>query len=175
MKTIFFGEAASDSGNFGFSEAWPLFAGDGQLLSEHWPSYLDLDGNLDIPACPNCVDVHPLGDIHDQLHVGVVVVVGASRHFNVVVCHSDVVCVGLQILGGGHDGELDGALVAECLVCPFSNRPDFLDGSNTVVGNQNLIVAPQSASHTLSPCGSGTTLQPEFCAAQSFSSGPVKY
>lgn len=143
MKTIFFGEAASDSGNFGFSEAWPLFARDGQLFSEHGLSYLDLDGgNSDIPACPNGVDVHPLGDIHDQLHVGVVVVVGASRHFNVVVCHSDVVCVGLQILGGGHDGELDGALVAECLVRPFSNRSDFLDGSNTVVGNQNLIVAP---------------------------------
>lgn len=35
MKTIFFGEAASDSGNFGFSEAWPLFARDGQFLSEH--------------------------------------------------------------------------------------------------------------------------------------------
>lgn len=111
-------------------------------------SHIGLDGNSNIPACPNCVDVHPLGDIHDQLHVGVVVVVGASRHFNVVVCHSDVVCVGLQILGGGHDGELDGALVAECLVRPFSNRSDFLDGSNAVVGNQNLVGAPQSASHT---------------------------
>lgn len=31
MKTIFFGEAASDSGSFGFSEAWPLFGVNGQF------------------------------------------------------------------------------------------------------------------------------------------------
>lgn len=67
------------------------------------------------------MDVHALGNIHNQLHIGVVVVVGASRDFDVVVCHSDVVCVGLQIFGSGHDGELNGALVAESLVGPFSD------------------------------------------------------
>lgn len=25
MNTIFFGDAARDSGNFGFSDAWPLY------------------------------------------------------------------------------------------------------------------------------------------------------
>lgn len=93
------------------------------------------------------MDVHPLGNIHDQLHICVVVVVGAAGHFNVVVCHSDVVCVGLEIFGGGHDCELDGALVAERLVSPFSNRSDFLDGSNAIVGNQDLFIAPWLASY----------------------------
>lgn len=147
MKTIFFGEAASDSGSFGFSEAWPLFAESGQYSSEQDLAGSYFNGNPDIPACPNCVDVHPLSNIHDQLHIGVVVVVGAAGHFNVVVCHSDVVCVGLQIFGCGHDRELDGALIAERLVGPFSNRSDFLDGSNAVVGNQNLFIAPKLASH----------------------------
>lgn len=147
MKTIFFGEAASDSGNFGFSEAWPLFARNGQFWSEQRLALSDLGAHSNIPACPNCVDIHPLGNIYDQLHIGVVVVVGAARHFDVVVCHSDVVCVGLQIFGRGHDRKLDGALVAERLVSPFSNRSDFLDGSNAVVGNQNLFVAPRSASY----------------------------
>lgn len=36
MKTIFFGEAASDSGSFGFSEAWPLFEETGQHWSKRW-------------------------------------------------------------------------------------------------------------------------------------------
>lgn len=169
MKTIFFGEAASDSGNFGFSEAWPLFARNGQSWSEQWLAYSILDGHLNIPACPNSVDVHPLGNIDDQFHIGVVVVVGAARHFNVVVCHSDVVRVGLQIFGGGHDRELNGALVAERLVSPFSNRSDLLNGSNAVVGNQNLFVAPRSASHIramrLRPISAA-----KLCAVQSVSS-----
>jgi len=81
----------------------------------------DFGKHPDVPACPNCVDIHALGNIHDQLYVGVVVVVGAAGDFDVVVCHSDIVCVGLQIFGSGHDGELDGALVAESLVSPFSD------------------------------------------------------
>lgn len=92
------------------------------------------------------MDVHPLGNIHNQLHVGVIVIVGAARHLNVVISHSDVVCIGLQVFGGSHHCELDGALVAECLVSPFSNGSNLLDGSNTVVGNQNLFMMLKSAS-----------------------------
>lgn len=65
------------------------------------------------------MDIHTLGNIHDKLDVGIVVVICASGDFNVVIGHPDVVGVGLQIFRGGHDGELDGALVAECFVSPF--------------------------------------------------------
>lgn len=129
MKTIFLGEAASDSGSLGFSEAWPLWhncklprltteparlgggetKSGGKMLGNHSPS------------SPHRVDVHALGNIHDQFHVGIVVVVCASGDLDVVVGHSDVVCVGRQIFGGSHDGEVDGSLVAERLVGPFSD------------------------------------------------------
>ena len=62
----------------------------------------------------------------------------APSYLNILVCHSNVVCVCLQIFWSGHDCELNGALVAESLVGPFSYGTDFLDRCNTVVGNQNL-------------------------------------
>jgi hypothetical protein len=84
------------------------------------------------------VDVHTLSDIDNQLDIGVVVVIGASGNFDVVVGHANVVGVGLEILRSGHDCEVDGPLVAENFVCPFSHRSNLLDGGNTVVGDQNL-------------------------------------
>lgn len=84
------------------------------------------------------MDVHALRNVDDQFDIGVVVVVGTAGDLNVVVGHTDVICVGLQIFGGGHDGELDSPLVAERLVRPFSDRSDLFDGRNTVVGNEDL-------------------------------------
>jgi hypothetical protein len=96
------------------------------------------------------VDVHSLCYVNDELDVGVVVVVGSARNLNVLVCHSDVVCVCLQIFWRGHDGELDGALVAERLVCPFSDGSDLLDGSDTVVCNEDLLGEAWSAAYSRS-------------------------
>lgn len=84
------------------------------------------------------MDIHPLGNVHDQLYISVIVVVCAAGNLNVVVCHPDVVCVGVKILGGGHHGELNGALVAECFVGPFSDGADLLNGGDSVVCNQDL-------------------------------------
>jgi hypothetical protein len=44
----------------------------------------------------------------------------------------------MQILGGGHDGELNGTLVAKGLVGPFPHGTDLLDGGDTVVGDEDL-------------------------------------
>mgnify|MGYP006976734340 FL=1 len=55
-----------------------------------------------------------------------------------MICHADVVGIGLKIFWRSHDRELDGTLVSERLVRPFSYRPDLLDGCNTVVRDQNL-------------------------------------
>ncbi len=82
--------------------------------------------------------VHALGNIHDQFHVGVIVVISASGNFDVVVGHADVVGVGLQILGRGHDGELNSPLVTKRLVGPFPDGPDLLDCRNAIVGDENL-------------------------------------
>lgn len=52
------------------------------------------------------LDWDPFGNVHDQLHVGVVVVVGPSRDRHVVICHLDVLCktarwvVGARSLSG---------------------------------------------------------------------------
>jgi hypothetical protein len=84
------------------------------------------------------VDVHALRNIHNHLHVRIIIIVRAARHLDVVVRHADVVRVGRQVLWRGHDGELDGALIAEGLVGPFPHRADLLDCGNTVIGNQDL-------------------------------------
>lgn len=89
------------------------------------------------------MDVHTLRDVYNELDVGVVVVVGTTGDFNVVIRHADVVCVGLQILGGSHDGEMDGALVAKCFVRPFPDRTNLFDGGDTVVCDENLPTSTQ--------------------------------
>ncbi len=65
-------------------------------------------------------------------------------NLDVLVRHADVVCVGRQVLGRGHDGELDGALVAKGLVGPFPDAADLLDGRDAVVRNEDLPIHPCS-------------------------------
>lgn len=62
----------------------------------------------------------------------------SATYLNILISHADVVSIGLEILGGSHDGELNGALIAESVVGPFPDGSDFLDGGDTVVRNQNL-------------------------------------
>ena len=83
--------------------------------------------------------VHALCNVDNEFDVRVVMVVCTAGYFDIVVCHSDVVCVGLQIFGCGHDRELDRPFVAESLVCPLTDGSNFLDSSDTVVGDQNLV------------------------------------
>lgn len=71
MKMIFFDEAARDSGNLGFSEAWPL---------DQIRPYCRCCAWASLPACPYRMYVHSLRDIYNQLNVGIVVVVGAPGY-----------------------------------------------------------------------------------------------
>lgn len=162
MKTIFLGDAARDSGSLGFSEAWPL-------------SYCELKHSTSphrncSPSCPHCVNVHTLGNVHDEFDIGVVVVVGTSRdlfkissagflragplrfssssfsalssllatYLNVLISHSNIVCVCAEVLWRSHHSELDSPLVAEGFVCPFSDRPYLFHSCNSVIGDENL-------------------------------------
>lgn len=149
MKTILRGDAASDSGSLGFSEAWPLQPP--VSIQSHLCSRC-----VDSPSSPHGVDAHALGDIDNQLDVGVVVVVGATGdlhsdrqyspparavwepYLNIVVGHADILGIGLEILRRGHDSERDGTLIAERLVGPLPDRADLLDGGDTIVGDQDL-------------------------------------
>ena len=71
----------------------------------------------------------PLGDVEDEVDVGVVVVVGPAPDLHHVVGHLDVLGVGLEVLGSDHDDKLDGPLLGgEVLVGPPPDRPDALDG-----------------------------------------------
>lgn len=77
-------------------------------------------------------------NIDNKVDVGIVVVVASTGHFDESISHSDILCVDSQIFRCGHDGELDSTFVAECFVRPFSDRTDFLDGGDTVVGDEDL-------------------------------------
>lgn len=95
-------------------------------------------GQRVLPSSPDSMDVHALSNIHNQLHVCVVIVIRASRDLYILVRHPNVVGICSQIFWGGHDGELDRPLVAEGLVGPFPHGSDLLDCRNTIVGNQDL-------------------------------------
>lgn len=79
-----------------------------------------------------------LSDIDNKVDIGVIVVVGSTGNLYISVGHSDVLGIDSQILRCSHDGELDRTLGTKGLVGPFSDRSDFLDGSDTVVGDQDL-------------------------------------
>lgn len=103
---------------------------------------------------------HSFGNIDNQLDVGIIVIIRATgnlehylsvhpynfgrrkkkrkekkkrAYLDVLVSHSDIVCVPLQVLWRGHDGKLYGALIAKGIVGPFPDGSDFLDSSNAVV------------------------------------------
>lgn len=82
--------------------------------------------------------VHALCNIHNELNIGIVVVVGTARYLDVVVGHPNVVRVGLQIFGCGHDGKLYRPLIAKCFVRPLTDGSDLFHSSNAVVGDQDL-------------------------------------
>lgn len=77
-------------------------------------------------------------DIHDKIHIGIIVVVASTWNFDVLIGHSDVVCIDLQILWSSHDSEFDSTFVSKGFVSPFPNGTNLFDCSNTIVTDQNL-------------------------------------
>jgi len=59
-------------------------------------------------------------------------------YLNILICHSNIIRVCLQIFRCGHHCELDGPLVAEGFVGPFSYRSNLFYRSDTVVSNKHL-------------------------------------
>lgn len=84
------------------------------------------------------MNVHPFGNVDDKLNIGIIIIIGASRHLNILVGHANVVRICLQIFGSCHHCKLDRSLVPKGFVGPFPYGPDFLDGGDTIVGNEYL-------------------------------------
>jgi hypothetical protein len=80
----------------------------------------------------------PLSNVDNDVDVGVVVVVGSTGHFDVLVGHADVVGVDLKIFRSGHHDKLDRALRTERLVRPLAHRANLFDGSDTWRGEVGL-------------------------------------
>ena len=91
------------------------------------------------PAGPDGVDALLLGDLGDDVDVGVVVEVLAGGDLDEGVGQPHELGVGLEVLGGGHGDELDGVLVAQLHVGPLPHRQDGLGGGHAVVGDEDLL------------------------------------
>ncbi|CAN8023057.1 unnamed protein product, partial [Ixodes persulcatus] len=87
------------------------------------------------PARPHCLGPHPLGNVQDKVHVGIVVVVRAARHRHTVVRQLDVLCTRgtMHAIAPHHDDKADGLVVAEHLVRPSSNGAHAFYCRNAVV------------------------------------------
>ncbi|KAH3673865.1 hypothetical protein OGATHE_001845 [Ogataea polymorpha] len=86
------------------------------------------------PAGPDSVYFGSLCNLDNQVHVGMVVVVRSSRNFDVLVGHSDVIGIRVEVLGSGHGDELDGSFVAKCLqsLVNFLGKPRDQQQQNNV-------------------------------------------
>ena len=136
MKTTL--DLARVSGKRGFSDAWPLTISQLRLDTSRviLRKMRDRDS---LPSSPYSMHSRPLRNIHNQIHIGVVIIVRSARHLDISVRHPDVLCIYAQVLGSSHDGELNLSVRAEGLVGPFADGTDFFDGSDTIIGNKYLI------------------------------------
>jgi hypothetical protein len=91
------------------------------------------------PTGPDSMYARSLSNVHNEIDICVVVVVASTRHLDVTIGHSDVFGVDSEILRRSHDGKFDGSLIPKSLVAPFPDGTDLFYGSNTVVGNEDLV------------------------------------
>src|SRR6266404_7323585 len=83
------------------------------------------------PTCPYSMHSDTFGYIDNEVYVGIIVVIGASRNFHVSVRHTNVFRVDLEILRSGHYREFNSAIIAKGFVAPLSDGPNLLHSGNT--------------------------------------------
>ena len=94
------------------------------------------------PARPHCVRTDALGDVDDELHVGVVIVVGTAWHRHELVGELDVGSVGLDVVGRGHGDELDHVVAPKGLKGPLPDGTDALDTGDAIVSDKHAAQGP---------------------------------
>mmetsp|Transcript_21960 Transcript_21960/g.54329 ORF Transcript_21960/g.54329 Transcript_21960/m.54329 type:complete len:606 (-) Transcript_21960:134-1951(-) len=90
------------------------------------------------PSRPHRIHPLTLGDVHDEVHVCIVVGIFATWHLDEVVSIPDELRVGLEVLRSGHGDELDGVFVAQLVVRPPAHGYDRLGRRHAVVGNEDF-------------------------------------
>eukprot|EP00967_Tisochrysis_lutea_P046040 scaffold55875_cov26-Tisochrysis_lutea.AAC.2 len=106
-----------------------------RLLLEHLPQLGVLRGVA--PADKDGIHILRDAKVDNELHVGVVVRIGAAWHLDKLVGATDEFGVGGEVLRRCHRHELDGVLVAEGLVGPLLDGHDGLGGRHAVVGDED--------------------------------------
>mmetsp|Transcript_7504 Transcript_7504/g.21243 ORF Transcript_7504/g.21243 Transcript_7504/m.21243 type:complete len:306 (-) Transcript_7504:285-1202(-) len=91
------------------------------------------------PSRPHGLDPGTLGDLQDELHICVVVVIGAAGDLHKLVCEADVLGVGLDVLRGCHGHQHNGLARAKRLVGPGANGAHELGGSVAIVGHKDTV------------------------------------
>lgn len=59
-------------------------------------------------------------------------------HLNVLIRHTNVVRIGVEILRCCHHRKLNSPFISKGLICPFSYRSDFFHRGNAIVRNKHL-------------------------------------
>mmetsp|Transcript_902 Transcript_902/g.3582 ORF Transcript_902/g.3582 Transcript_902/m.3582 type:complete len:378 (-) Transcript_902:85-1218(-) len=90
------------------------------------------------PPGPNRVRLAPARHLDDQIHVGVVVPVGASFDGDELVREPDVLGVGLDIVLRRHAHDVQNLMRPECLVLPEPERPDCLHRPQAIIRDEDL-------------------------------------
>mmetsp|Transcript_48480 Transcript_48480/g.113585 ORF Transcript_48480/g.113585 Transcript_48480/m.113585 type:complete len:411 (-) Transcript_48480:359-1591(-) len=90
------------------------------------------------PARPNGIYTLRLGDLHDQIHIGIVVDVLSSRNFDIGICQPNELGICLQILWSCHDNKLEGIVQAKLQVSPLTQGKDGFCGGHAIVCNKPL-------------------------------------
>ena len=103
------------------------------------------------PPRPNRVDAFPLGDLCDQRHVGVVVLVRTTRDLDVVIRETNKLGVRREVLRGRHGQELNRVFIPKRVERPTPHRQNALRRRHTVIRDQHLTnhPFPSSFSHIL--------------------------
>mmetsp|Transcript_33963 Transcript_33963/g.74704 ORF Transcript_33963/g.74704 Transcript_33963/m.74704 type:complete len:459 (+) Transcript_33963:4774-6150(+) len=91
------------------------------------------------PTGPDGIDALLLGNLGDNINVGVVVKVLPGGDLDEGIGETDELGVGLEIFRGGHGNELDGALISKLHVGPLTHGQDGLGGCHTIVGDKDLL------------------------------------
>ena len=90
------------------------------------------------PTRPHSVHTFTLRDFCNERHVRVVVLVGTTRNFNVIVREADEFGIRGDVFRRRHGQELNGVVVAKRVESPSTHREDALRRSHTVVRDENL-------------------------------------
>ena len=101
----------------------------------------------DWPAWPYCIHICSVCNLHNESHIGIVVVVAASWDFNKLVSHTNMLCIDAHVFWSGHCNQLNSSLIAKCLISPAAYTPHELDSSNPIVGYQHAAQHCKFVSH----------------------------